>query len=164
MKLIPLSKGLFAQVDDEHYEFLMQWKWHASKGKHTYYAARNGFVRESDDGKRHYTRMHKVILDRAGVDPCGKKFIDHKDKNGLNDQVENLRYCTREENGRNRKSWGNSKYLGVNKRSNGTYQTSIFVNKKNITKTFKTEIEAGIYYNQLAKIHHGEFANLNIIE
>jgi hypothetical protein len=163
MKLIPLTRGLSAMVDEEDYEYLMQWKWCAVKGKHTYYGYRNGLIGESIDGKRHCVSIHKAILDRVISQPDGKPFIDHKDGNGLNNTKENLRYCTRQENGRNRKSWGGSKYLGVNKRSNGTYQTSIMANNRNKTKTFKTEVEAALYYNELAKIHHGEFARLNII-
>jgi hypothetical protein len=34
---IPLTKGYYAIVDAENYEWLMQWKWHALAGKHTFY-------------------------------------------------------------------------------------------------------------------------------
>ena len=40
MKLIPLSKGLFTQVDDDLFDYLNQWRWHASQGGHKYYAER----------------------------------------------------------------------------------------------------------------------------
>jgi hypothetical protein len=33
MKLIPLSKGKFAKVDDDKYDFAMQWKWPAIPGE-----------------------------------------------------------------------------------------------------------------------------------
>lgn len=42
MKQIPLTQGQFALVDDEDYDWLMQWKWHAFQGptNKTYYAAK----------------------------------------------------------------------------------------------------------------------------
>ena len=33
-KLIPLSQGKFAKVDEEDYEFLSQWKWHYDKRRY----------------------------------------------------------------------------------------------------------------------------------
>ena len=40
MKRVPLTQGQFALVDDEDYDYLMQWKWHVQKRPHTYYACR----------------------------------------------------------------------------------------------------------------------------
>ena len=41
MKEIILTQGLVAQVDDEDYAFLNQWKWYAVFNKTTYYAVRS---------------------------------------------------------------------------------------------------------------------------
>ncbi len=40
MKTISLTRGLVAIVDDEDFEFLSQWKWHAAKQPNTFYACR----------------------------------------------------------------------------------------------------------------------------
>jgi len=47
MKLIPLTKGKFAMVDDEDYDFLMQWKWCAAKNRNTFYARRGVSIRKN---------------------------------------------------------------------------------------------------------------------
>ena len=62
MKRIPLTRGLFTTVDDEDYEWLMQWKWHAfylPDGR--MYAARDVM---RDDGSIETLFMHEVIYFR----------------------------------------------------------------------------------------------------
>jgi len=106
MKEIPLTQGKFAQVDDEDFERLNQFKWFARKSRGTYYAGRNSaYV----DGKRKTINMHTVIL---GV----KKDLqgDHRDGNGLNNRRDNLRHVTRRQNNQNRKNQiKTSEYPGV---------------------------------------------------
>ena len=41
MKLIPLTQGQSAMIDDWNYDWLMQWKWYANKSRGTYYAVRH---------------------------------------------------------------------------------------------------------------------------
>jgi len=90
MKLIQLSAGLYAMVDDEDFEALNAHKWSAAKRKHTHYA-----VRTLTGGRLVY--MHRVILGAApGTD------TDHVDRNGLNNQRSNLRNATRQQNLLNR--------------------------------------------------------------
>ncbi len=165
MKLIPLTQGQFAQVDDEDYDYLMQFKWYARKGKNTYYVVRNS---ERDlDYKQHTLFMHRIILNVT--DPNVK--IDHKDRNGLNCQKGNIRTATSSQNGANRTPYGKSKYLGVylvhpnakNRRKTIAYRIEIKHIDKKIQKQFKTEEQAALAYNELALKYHGEFANLNII-
>lgn len=180
MKLVPLTRGLFAQVDDEDYDFLMQWKWYALKGNNTYYAVRNS--KKGDVGYLYHKRsifyMHRVILGIAD----NKIEGDHIDHNGLNCQRINLRKCTRIENLRNKsviKKKTSSKYLGVfpikmkvtralrkSKRTvTYTYNyfvAAVFVNKKRVfQKKYKCEIDAAKAYDIAATKYFGEFANLN---
>jgi hypothetical protein len=104
MKEIQLTKGCVAKVDDEDYEYLMQWKWQAGSKKR--YAQRARII----NGKVSSTMMHRVIMNITDT----KVHIDHKDGDGLNNQKSNLRPCTRNQNQANRKKSksGVSKYLG----------------------------------------------------
>ena len=38
MKEIPLTQGQVALIDDDDYEWASQYKWHAQKKNHTFYA------------------------------------------------------------------------------------------------------------------------------
>lgn len=94
------------------------------------------------------------------------EIVDHKDRNPINDRIENLRAANHTQNSVNCSSKKNSssKYLGVNFKNGKYWQANIRINgKKTYLGYFKTEEDAALAYNEAAKIHHGEFANLNII-
>lgn len=165
MKLIPLNvirKSIFpnapthAMVDDEDYDHLMQWNWSAKKDKKTFYAART--TRIGEFPKTKHMSMQRQIMDVS--DP--KIFIDHADRNTVNNQRYNLRIATESQNNANRKSVGKSPYLGVYLHK-GKYPTAKIRTKKGRVTigSFKTEEEAAMAYDAAAKIHHGKFANLN---
>ena len=162
MKLIKLTQGKFAQVDDEDFKTLNKVKWRALKsGKNTY------AYRMRYDTKRLYgVLMHRFLMGLTGVDK--DKKVDHIDHNPLNNQKCNLRICTSSQNNRNRTASKNktSKYLGVSFRKNdGRWQSEITSNYKyKRIGCYKTEQEAALAYNRAAIEIHGEFANLNIIE
>jgi len=82
MKLIPLTQGKFAQVDDEDFEWLNQWKWYAAKKGNIYCAQRNIKI----NGKHTAIGMHNFILNSPP-----KTQIEHMDGCGLNNQRFNLR-------------------------------------------------------------------------
>lgn len=113
-----------------------------------------------------YGAHRLIFLYHKGYIP---EEIDHIDRNSLNDKIENLRPASSAENQRNRRSRLNStsKYLGVYKRTNASWVATIYVKQISKNKhlgTFHNEHKAAEAYNAAAKIHHGEFANLNIIE
>src|SRR6266550_1150106 len=90
---IPLTKGYYAIVDAENYEWLMQWKWHALAGKHTFYAARS---------TRRINGRKTMVLMRRAIMSTGKGMqADHKDGSGLMNCWDNLRVCTFTQNNRN---------------------------------------------------------------
>lgn len=95
MKLIPLTQGKFAKVDDADYEWLSQYNWYAKKTTAIYslyglyYAAR--FQRIKKVKTTIY--MHREIANC----PPGKE-VDHINHDTLDNQRENLRCCTRAEN------------------------------------------------------------------
>ena len=80
----------FALVSDEDFDFLNALKWHKS---HFGYACHSG--------KTGKIVMHRVIYERA-FGPMIKENIDHKDRNRLNNQRENLREANHSENGLNK--------------------------------------------------------------
>jgi hypothetical protein len=154
MKKIKLTQGLSAQVDDSDYPWLNVWKWCAVKGKYTYYAVR------SKPGERHKLLwMHRLIMNTPD-----DQEVDHQDHNGLNCQRHNMRNATHSENKKNVTPFGRSKYLGVSYHGK-RIQASININgKPTHLGYFKTEEAAARRYDEMAKLHHGEFANLNFKE
>lgn len=158
MKQIPLSQGKFALVDDEDYEFLMQWKWCAHKEYNTYYAIRGRRALEKTGATK--IKMHRQIL--GITDP--KILVDHIDHNGLNNQRSNIRQCTHHQNLMNSgRVSGVSKFRGVwwdKARSKWEAGLRMKYIKKYLGR-FDSETDAAIAYNKAAKEHFGEFAFLN---
>jgi len=158
-KYIPLTQGKFASVDDEDFEFLMNWEWYAFKNEkeNTWYAGRN--VGKSPHQKR--MSMHRFIM---GVDNPSV-LVDHKDRNGLNNQKHNLRRATKSQNRANSKKRTNntSGFIGVVWRSDSnSWKAQIIVGGKHISKSgFKFPEDAARFYNQMAIKYFGEFATIN---
>ncbi len=126
MKKIELTKGRFALVDDEDYEWLNQWKWWVSDGESKSYAIR----RFEKNKKSHLIFMHKLILNV----PKGMQG-DHINGNSLDNQRSNLRICTKDENNRNAKIRKDNKsgYKGVVwDKDNKEWKTRIWFNRKAI--------------------------------
>jgi len=102
MKKIPLTRGKFALVDDNDFDYLNFWKWCCSTKGH---AARGVW----DSDKEHMILMHRVILNTPeGIE------TDHRNGNRLDNRRENIRFCTRSQNRANqRKTRGLSRFKGV---------------------------------------------------
>lgn len=155
-KEIPLTQGQVAIVDDEDYEWLMQWKWYAiyRKNAKLFYAGR------TEKGHKSILLMHRALLK-----PEPTELVDHVNRNGIDNRRSNLRVCTRSQNAANmkRKS-GSSEYKGVFRtRGRGKpgrkWAAQICVNYKifNLGR-FDTPEEAKAAYDKAALELFGEFA------
>ncbi len=170
MKLIPLTKGQFAMIDDEDFEWISKRKWQAYYNGYSYYAKRSATPSEYINGKRVTIWMHRAILKLARHNPL---YADHKNRNGLDNTKQNLRTATRGQNMANKMGFGKSKYLGVNfnlvysgnrKKTYNKWIVRIKSNgKRHHIGRYNTEEEAALAYNVAALKYHGEFARLNII-
>ena len=125
MKEISLTQNKIAMVDDDVYEELNQFKWHAAKIRNTFYARR---MLPTINGKRGTIHMHHEVM---GLPPKGL-MPDHEDGNGCNNQRYNLRFVTNRQNSQNKKNVKKtSKYPGVWwVKNRGKWQSAIIVNKK----------------------------------
>ena len=95
MKLIPLTQGQFAKVDDDNYEELIKYNWsaHYSAFIKNYYCTRSVI---DENGKKITLRMHSQILG-----DCKGYIVDHINHNPLDNRKENLRKVTYKENNKN---------------------------------------------------------------
>lgn len=146
MRTIELTQGMFAQVDDEDYDWLNQWKWYAIEKE-------NGFYARRADG----AYMHNLVF---GVKK--EMIVDHINHGTLNNQKNNLRHATVPQNQYNQKPrGGTSEYKGVGKYK-GSYRAKITLNYKTINiGLFDNEIACANAYNYFARRLFGEFARLN---
>lgn len=87
MKLIPLTQGKFAKIDDSDFESVSQFSWCAAKRGRGYYA----------DRKLNYANPHRALHSFLMNPPKGMQ-VHHMDGDGLNNQRSNLRIVTRRQN------------------------------------------------------------------
>lgn len=157
MKKIPLTQGKFALVDDEDYPELIKHKWHAKCHPRTpgelWYASRT-------DSEKRTVLMHRQIL---RFPPCD---IDHRNRNGLDNQKSNLRNATRGGQRMNSKiATSSAGYRGVEPMHNQRFRARITRDgiRHNLGH-FDTAVEAGKAYDRAARELWGDFALLNFPE
>jgi hypothetical protein len=188
---IPLTQGKFALVDPDDYYWLSNYKWHAVKKGKRFYASRF----ETRNGKRLHIYMHRQIMqhviasDRSRRSVAkteakqsenavrttqyavrnelpGNLFVDHIDRDPLNNSKSNLRLATRTQNNWNSdrgKNWGSSKYKGVSwKPQKRKWQAVFYLDNRSISLGyFIDEIAAAKAYDRAAIRCRGKWAVLN---
>jgi hypothetical protein len=132
---IPLSgirgAGKAAKVSPEDYPYLSAHSWHMNK---------NGYAVSKIKGS--HRSMHRMVL--GTVNPY--VFVDHVDKDRLNNTRDNLRELTPKENANNMKS---------------NVKIEAFGEQKNISEWVddeRCEVSYAAFYNRLKKGIHPEMA------
>lgn len=153
MKEIRLSQNKIALVDDGDFNYINQWKWYAENRGYGFYA-------RTMIGRKNFY-MHRFILDVFEKNI----IIDHKDRNPLNNQRDNIRIANTSQNLFNKSAHkdGKSKFLGVCWDSERQkWMAAIgYDNKQHFLGRYNSEIEAAKAYDLAAIEHHKEFANPN---
>lgn len=159
MKFIQVNNGkLFAMVDDFDFDRVSAYKWFVS-AKRTY-----PFSKKWVNGKRITFSMHRFILEL----PKNSFFVDHIDRNPLNNLRSNLRLCNSSQNQANKlrktkKTSGNFKGVYFRKNKNAFVSEITCMRKRHYLGLFRSEIDAARAYNDMAIKLFGEFALLNLI-
>lgn len=163
MQLIhsPSAGGYEIQVDDEDYAYLSQYKWYVDTVSGRVFS----IVRQRPT---QILYMNREVLSRK----LGRALLswiqeqaDHEDFNRLNNQRYNLRLSTPVENTahrRKQRGTNTSRYKGVCFIEDRTkWRASISIMGKQVYMHFETELEAALWYDQMARQLHGEFARTN---
>ena len=154
-----LTQGQVALVDEGDWSKVQPYKWCALHTGTCWYAVTNVLVASNKWAR---LRMHRVILDAPD-----DKFVDHINRNGLDNRRCNLRLATHAQNMANQaaRSGTSSQYKGVYKITNRLLRKPwrAYCGRKKLG-CFATEHGAALAYNSAAKTKWGEFALLNDVE
>jgi hypothetical protein len=154
MKLLKTTNGISIQVSDADFDYLSLFNWHAME--------RTVIRRVYDEN----ISIASEILHLHNVSFKGE--VDHKDRNVLNNQFENLRPATSSQNKANRKRFTNntSGYIGVSfhcRRSKYRAYLQIRGMNRHLGYFENPEVAAKVR-DRAATFYFGEFAVLNFPE
>lgn len=156
MKLLPLSKGFSAQVDDSDWELISPYKWYVVEARDHKYAAT---YLPGDRNKRTY--LHRFLMR-----PGPEEIVDHISGDGLDCTRANMRVGSVSQNA----AWGKqqrrrkSKYRGVIWSKNRWQAKGQCLGKSKYLGRFMQEEEAARAWDVWAAEAHGAFARLNFPE
>jgi hypothetical protein len=156
MKEIKLTQGQVALVDDEDYEELSRFKWHAFWNKYT-----KSFYAKRSEGKRPFQKavyMHREVMRTPKNLDC-----DHIHHNTLDNRKENLRNVTSSQNSMNRRGAQANNVLGERciSHAGGGFRVQVYAGCKRVYgKTFRSLETAILARDAAIAEFHGEFAVL----
>lgn len=160
------EKPYYALVDEEYLDILSQYKWRVHNDKNQgkqFYAVRNATKRDEQYQKNSLIKMHRFVMELHGYVLPPKSVVDHRNRNGLDNRIINLRLATYQQNSCNRAF--KTKYKGVYQ-SGKLYRVLLYYKGVRIApkERYETQEEAARAYNNLAQKYHGQFASLNPVE
>ena len=155
---ITLTKGYVAEIDKSDLDLVFGWNWSARVSPHTVYAVRV----EKKFGKNKTIFMHREILQK--YENINGLYVDHIDRNGINNIRSNLRPCTNQQNQQNQgiARSNTSGFKGVSfNNSRGKFQARIkHGGKLTHLGWFNCAGSAYLAYCQEAVKSRGEYARL----
>ncbi len=146
---LPLTKGLFALIDDEDVVAVTAHKWRAIKSSTTSYARCNV--------GQEVVSLHRFVMDAPPLSE-----VDHVNRYGLDCRKANLRFATRSQNNANRLTRPSaSGYRGVFPSLSRWQAIASVGGKLKYLGTFDSPEDAAAAKDSYVSQHHGEFAVLN---
>ena len=144
---------MFATVDDEDYELVANHKWYCLANG---YGARDIWLGK---GKKKTVYLHRVILNAQDGE-----YVDHANRNKLDNRRSNLRICSQVENAWNskRRKDNNSGYKGVSwDKSRNKWMVRIKMGSAyKFGGYFATAEEGYEKYKEMCFAHRGAFARV----
>ncbi len=145
---IPLTRGMFARIDEEDFERVSQRTWYVS-GKYAVSGKRGEIV-----------RLHNFL-----VHPPAGLFNDHISRDRFDNRKSNLRFCTNQQNSCNRKLpiTNTSGHRGVTWVGREQMWSASIGSKRRRKHLgyFSDKNDAAKAYKEAAVRLHGEFAQLD---
>ena len=134
-------------------------KW-PTVSKYDWYLGKSGYPICYELGKMH---LHRLVYSLTlGFYPPSELYVDHIDRNKLNNTDQNLRPATAQENSFNKTTETNKK--GVKKISENNYTATIVKNGvRHEIKNIPSETQAANVYNLMAEELFGNFAAPNSV-
>jgi hypothetical protein len=166
---IILRGGRTAYVDDADYDRLSAYTWYAVEGRRgNWYAQRQWDEVLPDGTRKHFAReMQRDVLDPK-MTATRWQLSDHINHDTLDNQSHNLRWADPHVSALNRRLMLNNKsgFRGVHFDSgSGSYRAGLMCRGvRYFSRGHLTAEDAARAYNALAAEHHGEHAQLNVIE
>ena len=118
------------------------------------------------NGKKHFIQVSSIVWYWHGFTLDPGHFIDHINRDSLDNRIDNLRSSNLQTSAFNRRSRKDNSlgYRGIKAHGTGYIASLNAKRKTHRSKRFDTPLEAAKAYDELAKEHHGEWAVLNFSE